>query len=314
MSLLWIIREWRDGEFKEKGEYLLLHFLTQKMKILNVGALNSILNNKESLKYNLKRLLVLFDASNSTKKTLAPLPKKYSSDWITRENDPDFIGWTVFDTHDLINFVNHMEKIPELLKVNTFKFSILKEIGASLFFNIFNQFKLFNYLNISDINTDLVSGITQLLDLKSSQIYNYKSSNLVNVKTRNTKFSLITIFMNASHFKSISDVFAFVYEICDHGGYLLIREYDLPPNQRDKAFLYETFYNLYKILYREIDIDTFVKKTKLLKSECSLVLSKYKTRYEWIELISSAGFKPIGLNIPYDPTHYYDPVYLLFKK
>ena len=120
--------------------------------------------------------------------------------------------------------------------------------------------------------------------------------------------------MNASHFKSINDVFTFVYEICDHGGYLLIREYDLPSHQRDKAFLYETFYNLYRILYKEIDIDTFVKRMRPLKAECEHVSSKYKTRHEWIEFISNFGFKPVALNIPYDSNHYYDPVYLLFQK
>jgi hypothetical protein len=324
MSFLWLMQDWKNGDFKEKGEYLLLHFLTQKMKISNVGAINSIINNKEPIKHNLKRLLGLYETSNNakkipqSKKISSPISKtalnKVSSEWIIRENEIEYIGWSVFDAHDLVHFENYGYQIPELLKVNTFKYSILKEIGASLFFNIFNSTNQFNYLNIGDINTDLVSGITQLLELDDSQVYNYKLLNLVNVKTRNTKFSLITIFMNASHFKSIKDVFSFVYEICDNGGYLLIREYDLPSHQRDKAFLYETFYNLYSILYKEIDIDTFVKKMKPLKSEYKNILSKYRTRHEWIELISSFGFKPVALNIPYDATHYYDPIYLLFTK
>ena len=167
MSFLWLMRDWPNGEFKEKGEYLLLHFLTQKMKISNVGAINSILNNKESIKHNLKRLLGLYEASLLLK---APLPiskavlRTYSNKWVVRENNPEYIGWTVFDAHGLIYFENHGYQIPELLKVNTFKYSILKEIGANLFFNIFNQFtNQFNYLNIGDINTDLASGIAQLL-------------------------------------------------------------------------------------------------------------------------------------------------------
>ena len=129
MSFLWLLRGWPNGEFKEKGEYLLLHFLTQKMKISNVGAINSILNNKESLKHNLKRLLGLYEASLLSKaSSLMSSPiskavsKTYSNKWIVRENNPEYIGWSVFDAHDLIYFENNGYQIPELLKVNTFKY------------------------------------------------------------------------------------------------------------------------------------------------------------------------------------------------
>lgn len=314
MSFLWLMPEWKNGEFKKKGHYLLFHFLTQKMKINNLNDLNSIINNKGSIKTTLKKILKLFETTKRGSPNAKLILSKAQSDWIVRENDVEYIGWTVFNANFLVDFINNNNTIPNLLKVNTFKYSTLKDIGASLFFNIFNQFIRFKYLNIGDINTDLVNGISQLLSLESLQVYNYKSSNLVNVKTRNNKFSLITIFMGASHFKNIESMFAFIYEICADGGYLLIREYDLPQYQRDKAFLYETFYNLYKILFKEIDIDDFVKNMKPLSETSDLVKNKYKTRDEWIQFISSFGFIPVALNIPYEVNHYYDYVYILFKK
>lgn len=320
MSLLWLHKEWQEGDFKPKGQKILLHFLTQKMKIADMREIELIINNKKSIKTNLKAILRLFEQSNSPK-SLSPSktlfsPKSAPSLWVVRENDPSYIGWTVFDAKDLVLLINYGQKIPELKKVNTFKYLIIKDIGTNLFFNIFNQFDImhFKYLNIGDVNTDLVNGISQLLALDKSQVYNYKSSNLVNTKTKNNKFSLITIFMNASHFNNIENMFEFIYEICDYGGYLLIREYDLPTSQRDKAFLYETFYNLYRILYREIDIDVFVKNMKPIKEECKIIESKYKTRDEWIEFISKFKFKPIASNIPFEMNHYYDSVYILFQK
>lgn len=318
MAFLWLMKEWQnDGEFKKNGEELLLHFLSQKMKISNVKAINLILNDKKGIKSDLKRLLKLFEDSKLIKspknlKISSPKNLKTSSPlWIVRKNDPEYIGWTVFDAYNLTIFTNYNYQIPELIGVNTFRYSILKDIKYSLFFNIFNNFASFKYLNIGDVNNkDLVNGISQLLNLDNLQVHNYKSTNLINFKKKNY-FSLITIFMNATHFKDPENIFAHIYDICENGGYLLVREYDLPSHQRDKAFLYETFYNLYKILFKEVEIDNFLKS---FENDKEIIKNKYKTRHEWIEFISNFGFEPIAINIPYEINHYYDSVYLLFKK
>ena len=101
-----------------------------------------------------------------------PLLKKYSSEWITRENDPSFIGWTVFDANDLIIYTNYMKQIPELLGVNNFKYSILKEIGTSIFFNIFNNWIFHIFYNIQKTN-----------------IYFYYFTNIVNYIYKTTCFT-----------------------------------------------------------------------------------------------------------------------------
>jgi hypothetical protein len=325
---------WKNNELKEKGYGLLIHFLTYKMKISNIRELEYILNNREPIKDNLKQLVKLYNRSSGIRppsSIRSPSDKSPSKDtqWIVRDNDPEYLGWAVFDAKDLIYFIKWADdgQIPELIKVNTFKYSTLKDIGIPLLLNIKHIYNnKVNYLNISDISTDLVSGISQLLKLKPDQIYNYKPKKLLfDYKDKLfPKFSLITIFMTASHFDNQSEMFNLISNICNDGGYLLMREYDLPSSQRDKAFLYQNIYDLYRILYNEITINDFIKECEKNSKEAeknskegkknSKEGENYKTRHEWIEYISSFDFIPIAINIPNDPLHYYDPFYMLFQK
>ena len=121
--------------------------------------------------------------------------------------------------------------------------------------------------------------------------------------------SMITIFMSACHFVNIDNMFKKIYDLCADGGYLIIKEHNLPSSARDKAAFYETAYNLYRILYNETTIEDFIKDGKSGKN-----IAHYKTRYEWEEYISSFGFTPIAINILYDRSYYYDEMIMIFRK
>jgi hypothetical protein len=165
-----------------------------------------------------------------------------------------------------------------------------------------------------DVGGDLFRGISQLLNITDNFAINIKSQELdsgvfsASSKLRKKTSALITVFMTACHFgANIKRKFKTLYKLSAKGGYLLIQDHDLPPYQRDKAHLYETFYNLYRILYNEISISDFIN---IYKKE----ITNYMTRYELMECVSESGFTPIGINILNDTDGYYNRFILLAQK
>lgn len=323
---------WRNEILYEKGRYLLFHFLIKKLKFLSIDEIKEIIESDDSLENQLHNL----------KKLYSPKQRKYappslelrqqlsqfikSTPWFGNDSDrfdDEYTGWAVFDARDLKLLINYMDKIPPLSSAFTFKFSTMLEITPKLLFNIKNycidtrlpKGKPFVYINVGDVGGDLFRGIVQLLELSPNAAINIKSqelnSNLLSkdLSLKQKTASLITVFMTACHFgDNIDYKFSLLYKLCTRGGYLLIQDHDLPPHQRDKAHLYETLYNLYRLFYNEVSIPNFIDMYNTQTS------TNYMTRYEWIECISKAGFTPIGINILNDTDGYYDRFIMLFQK
>jgi len=292
---------WEDKELYKKGKQLLLNFLTKKFNFQSIENVENILDSNLDTKIKLSKLKEIFIGKaklNSPKRIAAN-----ESSWIIY-TDKEYTGWSVFDAYNLILLINNNDKMPELKNVYTFKFSTMIDITPPLLFNIKHQFndKDFLYANIEDASSDLFNGISQLLSLENA--INYKSNKFIDEFIDN-KFLLITIFMAACHFNNIDNMFRKIYDVCATGGYLLIKEHNLPTYGRDKVYFYETIYNLYRILYNEIFNKKFMKENNIYH---------YKTQYEWIEYISSFGFTPVAINILHDTNHYYDGFIMLFIK
>jgi hypothetical protein len=69
--------------------------------------------------------------------------------------------------------------------------------------------------------------------------------------------------MSACYFEDIDSKFKLLYKLCANGGFLLIKEHDLPIYYTDKSYLYYTFYNIYRILYNEISIDECIAENNI---------------------------------------------------
>jgi hypothetical protein len=313
---------WKDAILYEKGCNLLFHFFIKKLKFLSINAIKEIIESDDSLENQLKRLKAIY----------SPKQRKYSpqsvelrqklskfitnSPWHIKDDIDEYSGWTVFNARDLDLLINYMDEIPSLISVFTFKFSTMLEITPKLLFNIKAQFldNPFIYVNVGDVGGDLFRGVTQLLDIPDNFAINIKSQELdtdafsASSKLRKKTATLITVFMTVCHFgANIKRKFKTLYKLSAKGGYLLIQDHDLPSYQRDKAHLYETFYNLYRILYNEISISDFMS---VYKKE----VTNYMTRYELMECVSEAGFTPIGINILNDIDGYYNRFTLLAQK
>ena len=327
---------WRDKILYEKGCDLLSHFFIKKLKFSSIDEIKEIIESEDSLENQLHKLKALYSPkqrkyapqSLELRKLLSQFVRP--SPWFIEcgnekyfgDRFDEYTGWTVFNARDLGLLINYMDEIPPLISVFTFKFSTMFEITPKLLFNIkthciatiLPKDKPFLYVNVGDVGGDLFRGIVQLLELPASYAINMKSQELdgkifsknLNLKQKST--SLITVFMTACHFGiDIDYKFALLYKLCTKGGYLLVQDHDLPSYQRDKAHLYETFYNLYRIFYNEISVSNFID---IYKKEPT----NYMTRHEWISCISNAGFTPIGINILNDTDGYYDRIIMLFQK
>jgi hypothetical protein len=305
---------WKNAVLYEKGRDLLFHFFIKKLKFSSIDEIKEIIESDEPIENQLRRLKSIY----------SPKQRKYSpqslelrqklsqfiteTPWHNREDiDNEYSGWTVFDARDLELLINYMDKIPPLTSAFTFKFSTMLEITPKLLFNMHSKSPPV-YINVGDVGGDLFRGIVQLLDIPDNCAINIKSQEL-DVLARKKFASLITVFMTVCHFgANIRQKFKKLYKLSAKGGYLLIQDHDLPPYQRDKAHLYETFYNLYRILYNELSIADFM--TTIYKKE----VTNYMTRYELIEYASNAGYTPIGMNILNDVDGYYNRVIILFQK
>lgn len=295
---------WEDRELYRKGKNLLFHFLAKKFNFTSIEDVEIILSSHMSANKKLEALKKKFigkaKSLTSPKKSLLPSP------WIINI-DKEYTGWSLFDANFLPLLTNYGYNIPELKSVYTFKFSTMLDITSSLLFNIKGQFSHdeFLYVNIGDVGGDLFSGVSQLLSLDSNKAINYTSKDIASNVASNAA-SMVTIFMSACHFVDIDDMFQKIYELCADGAYLIIKEYNLPSSARDKAVFYETAYNLYRILYNEISIEDFAKDIANV--------AHYKTRYEWVDYISSFGFTPVAINILNENVPYYDGMIMVFIK
>lgn len=317
---------WRDAILYEKGSNLLSHFFIKKLKFSSIDEIKSIIESDKPLENQLQELKAIYSPKQRRySPQSADMRQKLSkfitnSPWHIKDDTDEYSGWTVFDARYLELLINYMDEIPPLISVFTFKFSTMLEITPKLLFNIKDHFlentkeQPFLYVNVGDVGGDLFRGISQLLDISDNFAINIKSQELdggaflASSKLRKKTAALITVFMTVCHFgANIKHRFKTLYKLSAKGGYLLIQDHDLPPYQRDKAHLYETFYNLYRILYNEISITDFIN---VYKKE----ITNYMTRYELIEYISDAGFTPIGINILNDTDGYYNRFALLAQK
>lgn len=317
---------WKNTILYEKGRNLLFHFFIKKLKFSSIDEIKAIIESDDFLENQLRRLKAIYSPKQRKySPQSADIRQKLSqfideSPWHIRDDADEYSGWTVFDAKDLYLLINYMDEIPPLISAFTFKFSTMLEITPKLLFNIKNQFlenvkeQPFIYVNVGDVGGDLFRGVSQLLDIPDTFAINIKSQELdidafsASSKLRKKTAALITVFMTVCHFgANIKRKFKTLYKLSAKGGYLLIQDHDLPFHQRDKAHLYETFYNLYRILYNEISISDFIN---LYKKE----VTNYMTRYELMKCVSEAGFTPIGINILNDTDGYYNRFILLAQK
>lgn len=314
---------WKNTILYEKGCNLLSHFFIKKLKFSSIDEIKAIIESDDFLENQLRRLKAIYSPKQRKYyPQSADMRQKLSkfineSPWHIKDNylqeADEYIGWTVFDARDLRLLINYMDEIPPLISVFTFKFNTMLEITPKLLFNIKSEFldKPFIYVNVGDVGGDLFRGVSQLLDIPDNFAINIKSQELdinANSKLRKKSAALITVFMTVCHFgANIKRKFKTLYKLSAKGGYLLIQDHDLPSYQRDKAHLYETFYNLYRILYNEISISDFMS---VYKKE----VTNYMTRYELMEYVSEAGFTLIGINILNDKDGYYDKFTLLAQR
>lgn len=317
---------WKNTILYEKGSDLLFHFFIKKLKFSSIDEIKAIIESDDFLENQLRRLKAIYspkqrryspqsaDMRQQLSKFINESPWHIKNNYLQEADE--YSGWTVFNARDLELLINYMDEIPPLISVFTFKFSTMLEITPKLLFNIKAQFleTPFIYVNVGDVGGDLFKGISQLLEIPNNFAINIKSQELdidafsASSKLKKKSAALITVFMTVCHFgENIKRKFKTLYKLSTKGGYLLIQDHDLPSYQRDKAHLYETFYNLYRILYNEISISDFMS---VYKKE----ITNYMTRYELMECVSSAGFTPIGINIINDADGYYNRYMLLAQK
>ena len=204
---------------------------------------------------------------------------------------------------------------------------ILPHIGSSIFFKIHqkNHFKL---LDIGTMEGNNLSGMAKLLKLDNSSLYSCDiapknpesiigtfihnaNGRLLENQVKSNLFNLITLYMVAHHFKDMDGMFSDIYRICAPGGFLLLREHQLPPHTKNtptsKCVLYDTIHAIYSVFYDEDTPEEWLKNY-------DTNYANYKNESEWVKYIESFGFKHIATNIPEDYGGFYDPFYMLYQK
>jgi hypothetical protein len=209
-------------------------------------------------------------------------------------------GWSIYDLKYLSILPIYKEPKKELPKQ-------FQDIGTSVLLYIKNQFnhKEFKYLNINkNYTSKLYPEICHLFLLNSSQKQNFTEAQLLKnyeLKQSSQGVSFITI-TNLCHFNNISTMVKIIKKTLCKGGYLLIKDYDL--KQHDHIYLYDAFYDLYKLLLDDIPIKQILNNKK----------NNYKSLYDWIYYLNTYGFNFVAkCTTPIDKTHHGD-IYMLFKK
>jgi len=316
MDMSSIMHIWDHPFLLEQHTETLLCFLYYKMYIKYTPELLEIILSGNNVLSKLKRYYKSITKSSPGKSSPGKSsPEKYSPEKsicspgksITRTNkqlpSDDYMikGWIIYDY-----------KYVDLLPNCKYHKSIVKEwpkpfqdIGVDILFYIRSKFKTFKYLNINEnySNRSKLSAEICKLFYIDQQKYNYTEQQLMNVnKSMYKSISFITI-TNLCHFYNIDKVLNIIYKLLSKDGYILMKDFDLQ-NEHD-SYLYDTFYDLYRVLYDEIPIEIILKEKKQM---C------YKNIEGWILLFAQFGFEFVAKNkIKNDDTHY-DDLYLIFTK
>ena len=264
-------------------------FLQDKFGI-PIEVISQILNSPNSDKLSLFR-----------KAYNPPLKKKIESAIISSP-DSDLYGWTVCNSY-------------YLYLLNSSKLNSSKCIDhiSHVLANIKENFCVFKYINIyndcykNKSNSYLFHTIRLFLQVNPSYSFNYNQKDLNSTKHLNKTISLITIFMTARHFNDIDIKFKLIYKLLCQGGYLMIKEYNL--KDCDQIYLYDTYHDLYRVIYDKIDVSNVVRERRTKKNE-----SNYKSDYEWVKYLNAFGLKFIA-KYTYPPGHPdHDKTILLLQK
>lgn len=254
-------------------------FLQDKFGI-SIEAISEILNSPNSDKLSLFR------------KAYTPHKKKLVSAIIFSPDD-DLYGWTVCDSYYLY-LLNKYNMTPPS-KLNTICIDHISHVLA----NIKKNFCVFQYINIYNdsykSNSYLFNTIKLFLQVNPSYSFNYTQKDLNLTRHLNQTISLITIFMTASHFQDIDIKFKFIYKLLCKGGYLMIKEYNL--QNSDQIYLYDTYHDLYRVIYDKKDVSNVVRERRTKKNE-----SNYKSDYEWVKYLNALGLTFIA-KYTYPPDH-----------
>jgi hypothetical protein len=292
---------WTNTELLNRFKSELLCFLCYKLYIKYTPELEDILSMDSNILFHLKNY-----KENATHSPLIRDMQPTINFAIENEDCVDeasvINGWSIYDLKYLSILPIYKEPKKELPKQ-------FQDIGTSVLLYIKNQFdhKKFKYLNINkNYTSKLYPEICHLFQLNSSQKQNFTENQLCKIgdlkqSDQPQSVSFITI-TNLCHFDNIKTTLKMIKKTLCKGGYLLIKDYDL--KHHDHIYLYDAFYDLYRLLLDDAPIKQILNHKK----------NNYKDLADWIDYLYPHGFDFVAkCTTPIDKTHHGD-IYMLFKK
>jgi len=231
------------------------------------------------------------------------------------------ILYEIFDKNktdiSIYDILKNYKKIYQPTDTNYRVIKRIKEI-EQLTHNLFKH-PIENYLDFGGGDGSITLGIskyfkcinTYCVDIKNwddnkPRKYLYNQLNYIDVNKYNPTFNilqnslnLITAFQVFHHMLDVSTTLKILYDLLKPGGYLIIREHDCDNN--DTRMLIDIEHILYDYVYDEIPncINNY--------------FAYYKTKNEWINIITNIGFKHISTNplvINNNTTKYYFDIFI----
>jgi hypothetical protein len=289
---------WSNSELLNRFKSEVLCFLCYKLYIKYTPELEEILssNSESDILFHLKKY-----KENSNSNLSADMKATINS-YFDNEDCVDgassINGWSIYDLKYLSILPIYKEPKKELPKQ-------FQDIGTSILLYIKSQFnnKKFKYLNINkNYTSKLYPEICYLFQLNSDQKQNFTETQLLKTgDLKQSSVSFITI-TNLCHFNNMNNIIKMIKKTLCKGGYLLIKDYDL--KHHDHIYLYDAFYDLYRLLLDNIPISQILNHKK----------NNYKPLHDWIDYLHTYGFDFVAkCTTPIDKTHHGD-IYMLFKK
>jgi|688.fasta_scaffold53317_4 SAM-dependent methyltransferase len=134
---------------------------------------------------------------------------------------------------------------------------------------------------------------------KNSETSTLHNNTLNNHKIHNNSLDLITAFQVFHHILDVSTTLKLLYDLLKPGGYLIIREHDC--NNNTTRMLIDVEHIIYDYVYNN------------LQNSINDYFAYYRTKEQWIDIITNVGFKHIptnNLNLNKNITNYYFDIFI----
>jgi hypothetical protein len=286
---------WNDAELLNSFKSELLCFLCYRLYIKYTPELEEILSTNSNILFHLKKYKESI-TYNPLSRDMQPTINFAIENEDCVDEASVINGWSIYD----LNYLNILPIYKEPKKELPKQF---QDIGTSVLLYIKNQFvhKKFRYLNINkNYTSKLYPEICHLFQLNNNQKQNFTENQLCK-ESQLHDISFITI-TNLCHFDNIKNTIKIIKKSLCKGGYLLIKDYDL--KHHDHIYLYDAFYDLYRLLLDDASIKQILTHKK----------NNYKDLADWIDYLYPHGFDFVAkCTTPIDRTHHGD-IYMLFKK